>query len=179
MLTFRQVLPENFEIMALQTFFSLMMNGWVTNNQIHRRTIYGKGMQSNYHIWGNKQGWHAADEWRTSEMLGHYSSGETTIWFKECLVWHMQYSGWYQQGAVPLLKTALNQNYSTNTWHGGRGPMEWELDHSSLIYINQTGHITGKTDFSRFEGIEMIGEKGRNNALTTIGVHRYHGGFMF
>ena len=176
MITFRQVLPEDFETMALQTFFNLMLNGWVTDKRLYRRNINGNGMQSNYHVWGDKRAWHAADEWRSSEALGHYSSGETTVWFKECLVWHMQYNGWYEPRALHLLKSALRENYTKAIWHGGRGPETWSEVGVAQLYVNSPE----KDSFSRFSGIEFIGAKEPDKDQTkVIGLHHYRGGFMF
>jgi hypothetical protein len=110
---------------------------------------------------------HLVDMWNSSPN-SRYSSGFTAIYWRDTLVWTMQYMGWYENEAIPTLKAALRKCYDESLFVGGRGPDEF-ID-GDLNYRNYPGHNT----FASFRGWERIAD----NTGHIKGMHQYNGQWL-
>lgn len=94
------------------------------------------------------------------------SAGTTTIWFKDVPVWVMNYGGYYQERAIPLLMTALRSTYGKANFVGGRGPRVFRS--GVMVYVNHP-RLNG---FVKFEGREEVFVAETSEPL---GFHEYWG----
>ncbi|MEK7552098.1 MAG: DUF5680 domain-containing protein [Patescibacteria group bacterium] len=92
------------------------------------------------------------------------SSGMTIIFYRDQPVWMMHYGGWYDEKAIPFLKTCLQKAYKKRQFLGGRGPML--ARGRGLFYQNQP-RSSGFDDFS--------GEEWISGPTRFFGRHWYHG----
>lgn len=95
----------------------------------------------------------------------NFSTGTTTIWFREKPLWAMHYGGRYEKEVIPFLKYCLRRAYSERRFYGGRGPNFMRNDH--FTYVNQIEHSSFR-EFSGEERIFNINEK-------CMGYHWYRG----
>jgi len=95
------------------------------------------------------------------------SYGTTTIWYRDEVVWMMQYFGKYEEEAIPFLKEALMAAYEIDQFAGGRGPEEYRR--GTLSYVN----TVQLSQFERFEGKEEIWDLAQHGKAR--GWHEYHG----
>jgi len=96
----------------------------------------------------------------------NFSTGITTIWFREKPVWMMHYGGWYEKEAIPFLKFCLRRAYIERHFYGGRGPNFMRDDR--FTYVNRIEHNNFR-DFAGEERIFDLSEK-------CLGYHWYRGG---
>jgi hypothetical protein len=109
---------------------------------------------------------------------GSWSGGQTVIYVDLVPTWLMQYNGWCKdddKDVLAFLKKALQAQYFTGEFFGGRGPHElWQYDDKrtgSLVYRNHPDIYN--RDFAYFQGRERIF---RYPAHTTdLFWHRYQG----
>ena len=94
------------------------------------------------------------------------SAGTITIWHKDVPVWLMNYGGWYDKCAIPVVKEALMRAYEEKMFFGGRG---WNMHKKNgIIYVN----IPEKNAFPDFSGSEQAVELETSRLL---GYHDYWG----
>jgi len=96
------------------------------------------------------------------------SAGTTTIFFEDQPIWWMSYGGYYDDSAIPFLKTALADAYGRQEFRGGRGPIRFQ--NGNFVYVNRQGF--DGTSFACFEGREEIFEASSERLL---GFHKYFG----
>ena len=157
---------------ARETFFKLLLAGYASGVTPKRIPRFEGDPGTKRNVWQDLYGWTGIDEWRTTG-IGDGSNGTTSIYYKNCLVWEMQYGGSYPKEAVPFLRQALRINYRQRIWHGGRGPDL--LEGKTFRYRNE---LEGKNDFGEFGGVEYVDRK-TNGGWITVGRHFYRGGFLF
>ena len=147
-------------------FFEAMQNSWAANG--NKTRVFD--MPGFWQIEFNRGDWRCVDRWcEPKDSL--FSAGATTIWYKEVPVWIMTYGGWYDAGAIEILKTALYGNYVEKIFAGCRGPRIFRMLNSSLEYTNEF-----KGTFAKFSGLESVG-----HSLTqqSLGYHNYGGMFLY
>lgn len=154
-----QILKE-----AQAFFFEAMVRGYA--DPVHKPIPVPEKPGFKQFIYRNGDDWRLVDEWATNPD-SNFSFGTTTIWYKERVVWMMQYSGRYPKEVIPFLKKVLERSYKDHQWHGGRG-LEENFECDGLIYRND---ISGLRGFDRFRGCENIW----NNNGKWQGRHEYHG----
>lgn len=148
-------------------FFRGMIGGWAAGGGIFTMP----GMPGYEGIVLEEEHFRLLDLWLTTP-LSTKSFGTTTIWWREAAesvwipVWFMQYGGWYEEEAIPLVQAALSETYAKSEFHGCRGPGYVLSD--DLVYMN-TPRLSG---FGRFEGQEEVRRYSSNELL---GVHEYSG----
>ena len=168
----REVFVERIE----KVFFLAMNNGYATEIvKEHVPGLPGSRLIKFEHEEENHH-WLVNDLFFVSPNSPH-SSGITTICYDSKPVWSMSYSGQYPEGAIPLLKQALQKAYRESKFFGGRGPaahLPIDLPASENfgeVYIN----CIGNGDFKNFWGTEQIVFCGSG---LVIGYHQYRGGIM-
>jgi len=153
-------------------FFEGMAGGYAAGEKAATDTPFTNWKTHDYHakskLWFLSDSWHAAPD-------SHMSNGYTTIsvhagggWRT---VWQMQYWGWYEEQAIPLLLEALHATYTKGIFLGGRGPAV--LTQNGLQYRNET--TAHNNQFIQFEGSEKIIRIGNEELL---GTHSFRGGSL-
>ena|SRR3989344_937298 len=107
------------------------------------------------------------------------SCGNTLITHDGNPVWAMQYSGRYEEMAIPFLKSVLFSQYSRCNFSGGRGPNSVIETDGRLEYRNNMA----QKDFGYFSGTEEVRifapeDEAGHKPYLVIGTHRYSGGLM-
>lgn len=148
-------------------FFRAMQAGYA---QVGRTTAPVAEMPSSKSIPFREGDWYLLDVWFTNRESGK-SAGTTQIWYKGQLVWFMHYWGYYEERAVPFLKSALRQQYGYEAFCGGRGPRitRYRTGDEYLIYRNQPE----SNDFGDFHGSEEIMDA--SGGIEVLGYHEYMG----
>lgn len=150
---------ENILKGAQEYFFRAMLAGWAGNVKGEpvpdkpgfKRTDYQDGDFRVLDEYGKGRG-------------SNLSTGTTTIWYFDELVWAMTYGGRYREDEIPFLKEVLVDAYRKGEFYGCRGDVRIE---AGLLYTNSF-----RGDFKNFEGEEAImSRRGR----ASLGHHWYRG----
>lgn len=162
------VMPTLEEVRAF--FFRGMLNGYVSGS----RTITRIPEMPGYKLAPFRHGdFYLLDMWSKTEDSDR-SSGMTNIWYRDKLVWEMQYGGHYPEEAIPFLKEVLRQAYESGNFYGGRGPRRHEDKSGIFLYTNEPWKFWRFGDFARFKGHEEIHRRGPDG-YELIGHHDYTG----
>jgi len=163
-------------------FFQAMRHGWasgIKGNEVsgmrnHRRIEFPdpKGkflLEERYEVSTDVQ-----------SRLQLRLSGSIIIFLHEVEIWSMTYVGKYKKEALPLLKLALMQNYNSDTFIGGRGPIDFsELEEKGpgqLIYENKPRSSPSKFG-DQFSGDERIYRIPLTGVVEIVlGTYHYSGG---
>ncbi len=99
-------------------FFEGMLRGWVVDGP--ENDVFG--------LPGYREYIHCSSDGRLRliDMFcvrpgSDRSSGSTTIWLEDKVVWVMQYGGWHLEEAIPFLKEVLKKSYGEKFFCAGRG----------------------------------------------------------
>jgi hypothetical protein len=98
-----------------------------------------------------------------------YSTGTTTILFRNYPIWWMSYGGHYPKEVIRFLKLAIEMQYKAGLFRGGRGPARYSDVQFTYKNISKG---TGNESFSLFSGREEIWNNKDENLL---GFHEYFG----
>lgn len=164
------------QFVAREVFFRAMRDGYASG--VEKGTITevpgSKTIRLLY------QTWELLDLYVVTPT-GEWSGGTTHIFYKGVPVWMMQYMGWYRKEAIPCLKAALSEAYSTFQFFGGRGPEKKYFLHPETgemwEYINRETPIprgNWRNFGHTFAGIETILAPDGSSA----GFHTYQGMWM-
>ncbi|PCI30467.1 hypothetical protein COB52_01590 [Candidatus Kaiserbacteria bacterium] len=153
--------PEKIE----EIFFEAMQQGFVADfkGKPTRNMPSGKQIASRF---GD---WKVTDLWITNPT-SRKSAGMTTIFYKRTPVWSMSYEGWYEVGALLLLKPALRKAYGKSEFYGCRA----EDFYSTATGVRYSNIFSG--NFSSFFGQERMVH--RMEPETALGKHTYRGGLL-
>lgn len=148
-----------------RVFFDAMSCGYISGNmpELYPAEDFTKRFMFTDHSF------RVEDKW-TSISGNKHSFGRTLITYNGMPVWYMQYAGWYEDVALPLLKTALSESYRDRLFLGGRGPRRHCGE--GLVYLNA---LKANGSFVAFSGRECICESTNGRLL---GEHHYSGGSM-
>ncbi len=135
-------------------FFKAMMEGWISGGQ----EITNPNMPGYKTLLFRDEDFFLHDCYCVNPNSTK-SVGATTIFFQNAPVWVMNYGGFYEDGVITFLKSALRETYRISKFVGGRGPLAHLGD--SLIY-----------EFNKFEGREEVLDK---ESRTLLGFHEYWG----
>jgi hypothetical protein len=160
------------KLKELEKFFcEAMAHGWAAGNNGETKGLMLSQVVPGWHevqYFPEMNGFSLTDRWGTDPGSGK-PSGQTIIYHRTIPIWAMWYGGdSYPKQALPLLKSALLENYSKGIFTGGRGP--GFFGDSLYSYINEA-----EGDFARFSGRERIGDE---DMQVQIGSHFYWGGSL-
>lgn len=144
-------------------FFKAMLTGWAASAK-NFLTFDMPGHKEISFVDGN---FRLLDRYCVNKSSAK-SAGTTTIWVCDTPVWIMFYGGWYEKGAIKILKDVLRQTYEEHVFVGGRGFSVYSK--RPLVYMNDVR----QNDFSQFEGKERIAELSDRNNIP-LGWHSYQG----
>jgi len=100
-------------------------------------------------------------------------SGFTSIWYKDVLIWTMNYGGHYHKKYIPFLKSALQEAYAQRVFYGGRGSSLFLGKTEEMIEYLYVNKEMVNSNFKKFSGRELILDCGRE-----VGCHNYFGGLV-
>ncbi len=151
-----------------QVWLDAMAAGWVSGSKSEILPRYPHTQLSRYMSPDSR--FVVEDHWLSLPGVDA-SSGETHIYLDGVPVWVMQYYGWYDHLAIPVLKEALSINYLKNRiFFGGRGPNKYEC--GNVYYFN---YPNPGSSFKEFAGREDVMDVSLG---IKRGYHRYQGGLL-
>lgn len=159
----------------LPVFFAAMREGYATENP--EKSTFNEFPGSKV-ITFEKEGFIVKDCYFSSKQMGELSFGQTVIFYEGVPVWVMSYQGWYAKSVIPLLKSALWENYGAREegiFFGGRGPdtfLSKEKRFEGLVYLNKLNSLN---DWKIFWGKEDIVDQINSRSM---GWHKYQGMLM-
>lgn len=163
------------EVKLIEKVFFLAMNAGYATDVVPRLIREMPWMRA-IPFEHNEDGHHflVIDSWSISPD-STFSFGSTVIVRDGIPVWYMTYNGRYSEEVISFLRKALEANYSSFEFYGGRGSFIYprERNPGGYRYFNQ---VTMGSSFRGFSGKEEIVF---NDSGILLGNHSYEGNLMF